>query len=861
MRILFSLLLLAQLPAAAQQADDFNDGDLTSGTAWTATPAAWTVNSNGQLQSAATTPNSSFAIAAPNALASGAQWDLWLRLAFNPSSQNYVDVWLLSATAQPDDPANRGYFVRIGGAADELALYRKDAGAPVKIIDGVDGQLDRPDNELHLRVLRTAAGGFRLQRSNGGAFVTEGTATDSTYTGSAWFAIAVRQSTASFFGKHYFDDLRIAPYVPDLDPPELARVVAIADTLVDVYFSEPVDPAGARNPANYSVNEGVGAPLSATGDASDGALLHLRFAGALPQGRTLLLTARRIRDEAGNELVQDTDSFVWYVPRRNDVVISEVMADPSPPQALPAVEYVELRNRSPFPVPLRGWQLASGSNRSGPLPDLVLAPDSFLIVCAPAAAASLLRFGRVAAPASFPALGNDGDTLGLVNAAGAVVHSLVYTKSDYGSAVKQEGGWSLELVDATQPCRTRGNWKASRNPEGGTPARRNSVEEALPGSVFPQLLRSYVADSATLVLLFSDGLDSAAAVQAQYGLSNGVQVLTVGCRPPLFREVWCRLAVPLPQGAQGTVQATGLATCTGAVPAGATTRFGRPVLPDTGFLVFNELLFAPTPAGAEFVELLHRGALPVDAGQLYLATRAPSGSLGAPMRLSDDPFTLYPGDHLVISEDAAGVQRGHFVAQEGLLLELKGMPALPDGGGTLVLLNSAGTILDEVRYAPDWHFALVQDPHGVSLERIRPGGPTQDAGNWHSAARTAGYGTPTARNSQYAPEGNEEAGAVTVRPAVFSPDHDGHDDLAFIDYRLERGGYVANCSIFDASGRPVRALLRNGLLGPQGTWSWDGLDDAGRKLPVGVYIIFTELFALDGTKQRFKKTVVLARRL
>jgi hypothetical protein len=50
-------------------------------------------------------------------------------------------------------------------------------------------------------------------------------------------------------------------------------------------------------------------------------------------------------------------------------------------------------------------------------------------------------------------------------------------------------------------------------------------------------------------------------------------------------------------------------------------------------------------------------------------------------------------------------------------------------------------------------------------------------------------------------------------------------------------------------------------LGISGRWVWDGLDEKGMKLPVGTYILYTELFSLQGKKERHKQVVVLARRL
>jgi flagellar hook assembly protein FlgD len=72
---------------------------------------------------------------------------------------------------------------------------------------------------------------------------------------------------------------------------------------------------------------------------------------------------------------------------------------------------------------------------------------------------------------------------------------------------------------------------------------------------------------------------------------------------------------------------------------------------------------------------------------------------------------------------------------------------------------------------------------------------------------------------------------------------------------------VANITIFDAAGRLVRHLVKNNTLGLIGGWNWDGLNEKGAKLSIGTYIIFTELFNLDGKKERFKNTIVLARRL
>ena len=100
-----------------------------------------------------------------------------------------------------------------------------------------------------------------------------------------------------------------------------------------------------------------------------------------------------------------------------------------------------------------------------------------------------------------------------------------------------------------------------------------------------------------------------------------------------------------------------------------------------------------------------------------------------------------------------------------------------------------------------------------------------------------------------------------MSPKIFSPDNDGRDDIATISYQVEEQGYVANVIIFDASGRTVRHLVKNDLLALKGNWNWDGLGETQNKLAVGTYIVFAEIFNLQGKKKNFKKTIVLARQL
>jgi hypothetical protein len=226
--------------------------------------------------------------------------------------------------------------------------------------------------------------------------------------------------------------------------------------------------------------------------------------------------------------------------------------------------------------------------------------------------------------------------------------------------------------------------------------------------------------------------------------------------------------------------------------------------------------------------------------------------------LSGSPFYIFPGDYIVLTENAGALALDYFVKTPKTVLTVSSLPSFPDDEGTVVVLNFQGDVVDEVSYKDDWHFKLIDNPEGVSLERIDPNASSQNADNWHSAASTAGYGTPGYQNSQYKLTQSISA-TISVTPKTFSPDNDGRDDIATIQYKVTEPGYAANITIYDAAGRPVRNLVRNGTLGLEGYWNWDGLDDKGLKLPVGTYIVYTEIFKLNGKKESFKNAIVLAR--
>src|ERR1019366_4659156 len=104
----------------------------------------------------------------------------------------------------------------------------------------------------------------------------------------------------------------------------------------------------------------------------------------------------------------------------------------------------------------------------------------------------------------------------------------------------------------------------------------------------------------------------------------------------------------------------------------------------------------------------------------------------------------------------------------------------------------------------------------------------------------------------------ETNNVVDIIPEIFSPDEDGMNDILNINYHFDSPGLTANITIYDSKGRLVRDLVRNELLGVNGTYSWDGMNESHEKARIGIYIIFVEAFDLTGKVRHYKKTCVLA---
>ena len=238
-------------------------------------------------------------------------------------------------------------------------------------------------------------------------------------------------------------------------------------------------------------------------------------------------------------------------------------------------------------------------------------------------------------------------------------------------------------------------------------------------------------------------------------------------------------------------------------------------------IVINEIIYNPKPSGVDYVELYNRSQKIIDLSHVYIANRNSSNVISSIQQVTAESILLFPKDFMVLTTDPVAVKNQYITTNPDAFITVSNMPSFSDDAGDVIILNGQGNIVDEVDYSDKWQFPLISNTEGVSLERIDYDGASVQS-NFHSAATSVGYGTPGYKNSQYRLD-EDVPGTITVTPDIFSPDNDGTDDFATINYSFPSPGYVANITIFDASGRAVRYLEKNALSGIKGYYRWDGL--------------------------------------
>lgn len=737
------LLSVSYLSGSAQFSDDFSDGDFTNNPSWSGNDALFVIN-NGELQSNNPTANEYY-LSTSSALASSAEWIFDINLKFSTSGSNFADVFLMSDNADLTTAQN-GYFVRVGSTQDDIKLYSLVGGTETIIIDAADGLINSSSNNpFRIKVTRDGSDNWTLEHDDAitGSFVSAGNITDNSVNSSSFFGIRITQSGAAGpINNHFFDNFYAGVIGADTQPPQVDSVVVVSSNDLKVYFNETVEINSAQNVTNYLADNGLGNPISATRNALDSAVVDLSFTNAFVNGQTNQLTIENVTDNSGNSVntTQVPFTYVLIIPANyGDVVISEIFADPSPSVGLPGEEYVELFNTTNTTFNLANWQFVNTTTIKT-LSNFILAPNAYVILCNNSDTGLFQPYGDVLGVSSFSALTNGGDSLTLLDELGNIVDIVNYDISWYNDEGKDDGGYSLELINPTHPCgSSSSNWSASANSTGGTPGTQNAVFDTTPDVTTPTISEITVITATEIEVLFNEKMDSSSLANATYLLNNGNTISTATVNSNL-QSVQLVVSPALDSSLVYELIANGISDCSGNT-TNASYEFGIGVAPFLFDVVITELFPDPSPSVGlpeqEYIELYNRTNKVIDLTGCWVADLSSANQIQG--------GKLFPGEYAIICDDN---NYSDFITF-GKVITVSSLPSLNNSNENYQLYNSDSVLIHNVHYFDEWYNDENKQDGGWSLEMIDFENPCGESENWTASNKWFG-GTPGTENSVYA---------------------------------------------------------------------------------------------------------------
>jgi len=840
------LLFVVTGLSSAQFSDDFTDGDFTNAPAWGGMTSNFEIDGINQLHLLAPAVDDTSYLSVPTTVVT-TTWDFYVRMDFNPSSSNLARVYVMSDNVDLSGSLN-GYFVMIGNTTDEVSLYRQTGTAITEIIDGVDGIVNTSAVGVRIQVTRDASGNWEVFRDalGGYAFTSEGTVNDNTYSATTHFGVYCKY-TSTRSELFYFDNLG-DPYVDGLAP-TVSNLNIISSTQLDFQFSEPMDQTTAETAANYNVNNGIGIPSSAILDGTDPSIVHLTFATPFTNGTTYDLTINNVEDVAGNSILSPTvESFLYFIadiPVANDVIITEIMADPSPVVGLPEVEFIEIYNRSNKYFDISNWTISDASSNAA-IGSYILVPGGYVIICGLGNESLFATSNKTVA--ALPAFNNDGDAVVLKDNSGTLIDSLYFDLSWYENVIKDDGGWTLERKHNDAPCSDENNWSASMDASGGTPGLQNSIWTDVDDTQSPMISFFNVVSANEVILYFDETLDT--TVNASVTVSPSVSTLNWNYYSLNSLQVFpSTLALNVLYDLTVSLSTD----CWGNVMNSATIQIGLADTIAPEDLIINEVMFNPLTNGSDYVEIYNRSEKILDLNDVYVANWD-DDSIANFKNVTSVQRLILPGEYVLLTEDSTDIQTDFSIYGIGTFLEMD-LPTYNDDSGSVYLLNIDSSIIDYFHYDEDMHYDLITDENGKSLERITFDGGMNNPDNWHTAAENVEWGTPGYENSQLMYP--NVTGEITITPELFSPDNDGYNDVLTINLEFINTDNVVNIEIYDNRGRRIKELKDSYYVGNTALITWDGSTDDNTKAEIGTYVILISVLEADGSRKEYKEVCVV----
>ncbi|MCG9881285.1 MAG: lamin tail domain-containing protein [Bacteroidia bacterium] len=718
--VLYPILSLLWLnPLVAQVFDDFSDGNFTHNPSWFGQDSLFQINAAKQLQSRSYNnsvgPRILYTIQTPEP---NMEWRVWLRIAFNPSSQNYAR-WILCAG---DSSLKNSYYVQLGGATgnlDSISLYKEVNGQRTCIIPGRPSTLGKTNNWVQLKVTRDTDGIWQMftDTAQSGVFIMEGSAMDTSIQIGPYHGFFF-QCTAGNVSNFYADDVYAGKPIVDKTPPYLKQLEISNPTEIKLVFSEKIQAIATQN---IWFSQGQKASASSSNQIE----WLLTLEDSLRADSFFVLGLNQLQDISGNAM--DTQlTLVYHIPTMDEVLITEFMPDPEPVVGLPNAEFVELYNNSRFPINLSDFSLGDAGLTSK-IPAYIIMPFSYLIFCAAKDTALYKPFGNVLGLNPWPSLNNSSDTLRLFYKQ-KIWQEIAYDLSYYNHKEKELGGYSLSMLNPFHTCYKKNNWMASNHVLGGSPGTENPNWTNIKDSSKAELLQTEISSQNSIELSFNKDISMQSTWQNYLHL-QGIEIEKVEQDINQQRKIQLHFTESFEHEKTYTFQLYPVEDC---LQNKSTQQVQFTYLeaknPTQNQLLITEIYYDESRKGnfpqKEFIELYNASEHPVNLLNMQYSDATSTVKL---------PKYILPSKSYLIVCSAANLNE---FLPFGKALGLSTWPSL-NTSDQLSLRDSNGYLLHQVQYQDTWLKTTAKN-FSCSIEMIDLKNPCAGANNWRASVHPNG---------------------------------------------------------------------------------------------------------------------------
>lgn len=738
------------------------------------------------------------------------KWNFTVSMDFSPSGSNYAEFILAKDTS-----SNNKVFCRIGenGTNDALELFYNSTS--IARIDEGDFSNAFQNEKVEIEYKQ---GDWIITTLRSGIIVNHPVSFN------AFNAFSIKcnysKTRSDLF---YFDSLYVySEAIPDTSGPEIQDIKFNPTGKHSIQFNENINQPesiliNGKIPLNYAVTDNV---------------IEFQFNG----NKTNIDLEIQLSDKTGNNSYIDRR---LQLPFKNKatVLITELMVDPEPTLFLPYSEYIELYNSTNQNISLAKWAISDASENKVAIPKTDLPPGETAVLVPKGNKTLFTNTNKVIELESFPSLNNSTDIITVYDSSGVLVHQVNYNTSVFENL--SDGGKSIELINSENACSfSTSTWKESTAFEGGTPGvfTNSIIKNEVP------LINGNIVEDTLKVALSPSG----SAYQLSNAFINGNELKsyhwkTIDTLELIFKN-------NIPTGEIINLKLNYLDCQLEEIQA--EHDFLIPETLKTGDVIINEYLINGKES-IDFIEFINVSNKPILSNQILL-TQLKEGQIEKSWK-SENSLVIQPNELWVWCPSLTLLTKNYLVKNPEKIHEVK--IALTEDI-ELGLYSSKGVFLDQLNTNVVEPKNWLNTPEDASWERLSPQMESNNSESWAPATELSDWATPTAENTQGRLDHQNKEYEVANRIIRTTSNNPKEQQVEVVFHPNDSKTYI-NAIVFNRNGQKVKDLVSNRLLASEDRIFWNGKDENNRLLATNIYVLYLEIYSLNGETKVKKESIVI----